>query len=111
MIRVRVRQHVSAARSRLDQCIGGLDSSAAELAAAHERPLQEAVRGDADALAEKQTPDPRYLKALSAYVAFLVTTGTGGEYGVEDILNTSGFVGLALLEMLSFGVTFGPTSA
>ena len=64
----------------------------------------------ADALEAKSTPDPRYLASLRRYVAFLVKEGAGGGYGLEDVLTTSGFVGLALLEMLDFGVTFGPTS-
>ena len=36
----------------------------------------------------------------------VVKGSSAAGYGLEDILNTSGFVGLALLEMLSFGVTF-----
>ena len=47
-----------------------------------------------------------YADALSKYVAFLDTSGKGA-YGLYDLLNLSGFVGLALLDMLEFGVTFG----
>ena len=50
----------------------------------------------------------RYAEALSRYIGFLSSEGSGGEYGLEDVVNTSGFVGLALLDMLKWGVTFGP---
>ena len=53
--------------------------------------------------------DPRITSALHKYVAFVAASGKGA-YGVEDVLITSGFVGLALLEMLAFGVTFGPAA-
>jgi hypothetical protein len=62
-----------------------------------------------DAAARGGAPDPRYVGALAKFVHFLSAQPPGGDYGLEDILNTSGFVGLALLEMLSFGVTFGPS--
>jgi len=50
--------------------------------------------------------DPRLGAALAKYVKFLAAKGKG-PYGVNDILNTTGFVGLALIDMLQFGATFG----
>ena len=46
----------------------------------------------------------RLVAALESFVEFLAAAPAS--YGLEDILNTSGFVGLALLEMLSFAITF-----
>ena len=40
----------------------------------------------------------KLVDALVRYVNFLAEHGRG-EYGLEDILNTSGFVGLALLDL------------
>ena len=60
--------------------------------------------------AATSTADPRLVAALVRYVRFLVASGDG-EYGVKDILNTSGFVGLALIDMLRFGATFGTPRA
>eukprot|EP00937_MAST-01D_sp_MAST-1D-sp2_P002314 g2314.t1 len=50
--------------------------------------------------------DPRLAAALARYVRYLVAQGDGS-YGVKDLLNLSGFVGLALVDMLRFGATFG----
>ena len=55
-------------------------------------------------------PDSRLVTALVRYVRFLAAHGDGS-YGVKDILNTSGFVGLALIDMLRFGATFGTPRA
>ena len=55
---------------------------------------------------EEVAVDPRLVHALVKYVKFIVKSGDG-KYGVKDILNTSGFVGLALLDLLKFGITFG----
>ena len=60
-------------------------------------------------LAERKG-DPRLGAALAKYVKFLAAKGKG-PYGVNDILNTSGFVGLALIDMLQFGATFGTPKA
>ena len=43
--------------------------------------------------------------AVERYVRFVLKHGTG-EYGVEDIVNTSGFVGLALIDVLKYGGSF-----
>ena len=59
----------------------------------------------AAAVTSGQNPDPRLGASLERYVRFLVANGNGA-YGVLDILNTSGFVGLALIDMLKFGATF-----
>lgn len=56
--------------------------------------------------AASKTPTPRVSRALVRFVDFLAQHGNG-KYGVETILNTSGFVGLALLDMIRFGSTFG----
>ena len=58
---------------------------------------------------EVQAADQRLLQALHRFVGFLAVSGKG-DYGVESILNTSGFVGLALLDLLGFGSTFGPVN-
>ena len=58
------------------------------------------------AAAAPAAPDPRIAAALEKYVAFLLAHGDGS-YGVKDILNTSGFVALALIDILRFGATFG----
>ena len=55
---------------------------------------------------EEVAVDPRLVDALVKYVKFILKSGDG-KYGVKDILNTSGFVGLALLDLLEFGITFG----
>jgi hypothetical protein len=51
-------------------------------------------------------PDPRLRASLVRYIAFLMSSGR--TYGLEDVLNTSGFTGLAILDMLMFGSTFSP---
>lgn len=65
----------------------------------------------AASLDAKRAPDPRLLASLERYVTFLSEKGVGPSYGVEDILNTSGFVGLALIELLGFGATWSPPAA
>lgn len=57
--------------------------------------------------ANSETPDPRLLAALVKYVRFLAVSGGGG-YGVGmgGELRVNGFAGLALLELIQFGVTF-----
>ena len=43
--------------------------------------------------------------AIQRYVEFVLTQGLSA-YGVEENVNISGFVGLALLDSIRFGITF-----
>ena len=48
----------------------------------------------------------KYAAAVQKYIAFLLDPANSAKYGVKDVPNTSGFVGIAVADMLKFGVSF-----
>jgi len=51
-------------------------------------------------------PDPKVLESIRAYCRFLLNPSNSWAYGVKQLVRTSGFVGLAVAEILSDGSTF-----
>jgi hypothetical protein len=51
-------------------------------------------------------PDPRIARAVRRYCQFLLTPANSRAYGVKQLVRTSGFVGLAVADLLQPGVTF-----
>ena len=62
-----------------------------------------------DAVAAGRAPDPRWAHALRRYVGFVKARGKGA-YGVEQETRVTGFVGLALVDLVQFGATFLPAA-
>jgi hypothetical protein len=61
------------------------------------------------AVNDGKVPDPRWAAALSRYVDFLSESGRAAQ-AIAGELRESGFAGLALLDLIHFGVTFGPAA-
>jgi hypothetical protein len=51
-------------------------------------------------------PDPRIAQAVRRYCQFLLVPANSRAYGVKQLVRTSGFVGLAVADLLQPGVTF-----
>jgi sialidase-1 len=50
--------------------------------------------------------DPRVRAAIDKFVAFLLDPANSRAYGVKELVRTTGFVGLAVAEVLRPGITF-----
>ena len=48
----------------------------------------------------------KYVASAQKYAAFLLDPANSKKYGVKFVPNTSGFVGIAVADMISYGITF-----
>ena len=51
-------------------------------------------------------PDPRIARAVRSYCQCLLVPANSQRYGVRQLVRTTGFVGLAVAELLAPGATF-----